>query len=85
MKNYGLVYSAVRPEPLIIDEYSVYKNFNIQEISSIDDDNNHYTQYSYEMIQYDKNEYILLQNQEIKELNQQIIDTQLALCELVEG
>ena len=53
MKNYGRVRSTVRPKPIEIDSYHVYVNSNIMEI--ITDD---FNGYEYNMIQYEKDEYI---------------------------
>jgi len=49
MIYYGRVQSTEKPEPLKIDEYSVWVHSNVDEI----DDG-----YEYEMMQYTKNEYI---------------------------
>ena len=55
MKDYGRVRSTVRPKPIEIDSYHVYVNSNIMEI--ITDD---FNGYEYDMIQYEKDEYIML-------------------------
>lgn len=77
MKDYGIVRSTVKPEHIKIDEYSVWVNTDIQPIEE-----EAFTGYSYHMVQYDKDEYIMRQQDMIEE---QIINTQLALCELYES
>ncbi len=82
MKKYEKVRSTVKPQNTIIDKYSVYLNENIKEIEVEDRINKTefetHVEYEYDMLQYDKDEFILMQSQ-------QIIDTQLALCEIYEG
>lgn len=77
MTDYGIVRSTVKPEPIKIDEYSVWINTDIRPVEE-----ETFTGYSYHMVQYDKDEYIMLQQQKIDE---EITNTQLALCEIVEG
>lgn len=82
MKKYEKVRSTIKPQNIIIDKYSVYLNENIKEIEVEDRINKTefetHVEYEYDMLQYDKDEFILMQSQ-------QIIDTQLALCEIYEG
>ena len=77
MINHGIQYSKLAPNPIQITGDSVFLATNIQP----------YTQeiegrvmdgYSYEYIQYSKDEYII-------KLHEDIIDTQMALVELYEG
>lgn len=80
MKDYGTVKSAIKPNPLKIDEYSVWINSDIEPYEE-EVDGETLTGFSYHMVQYDKDEYILNQQTDIEN---QITDTQLALCELYE-
>ena len=66
MKDYGRVRSTVRPKPIEIDSYHVYVNSNIMEI--ITDD---FNGYEYDMIQYEKDEYIEL----LSEQNETFLET----------
>ncbi len=84
MKDYGIVRSAVRPEPVKVDEYSVWKHSDIHEISENVGGENEFVGYEYRMVRYDKNEFIKMQISESAELEEQITNTQLALCELCE-
>jgi hypothetical protein len=68
MTNYGIVKSTVKPEPMVIDENSVWIYKNIRLVDG---------EWEYEMIQYNKDEYIKL-------LDTQLTDTQLALVEIYE-
>lgn len=78
MKDFGTVTSAVRPEPLIIDKYSVWVHTDIQEIEiTSPDGSGQKLGYQYRKIQYDKDEYIRVMS---KDLN----NVQMAICELYE-
>lgn len=81
MKDYGLTRSTVKPEPFKMNEYSVYICTDIEPFEE-EIDGEMFTGWQYKMVQYSKDEYILLQQQKIDE---EITNTQLALCEIVEG
>lgn len=86
MINHGKVKSTIKPENMVIDEYSVWINENIQEIEVEDEivsadgqvEKKKTTMYEYDVLQYEKNEFIMQQSE-------QILDTQLALCEIYES
>lgn len=80
MKDYGIVKSAAKPEPIKIDEYSVWVHTDIKPFEE-EIEGETFTGYSYHMVQYNKDEYIMHQQELIEE---QITNTQLALCEIVE-
>lgn len=84
MVDYGKVRSTVKPEPIVIDEFSVWQHTDIQEIYENVGEENEFVGYEFNMVQYDKNEFILKQAEENSALSQQITDTQLALCEVYE-
>lgn len=84
MINYGKVRSTIKPEPIVIDEFSVWQHTNIQPVSENVGEENEFMGFEYEMIQYVKDEFILNQAAEKEVLQQQITDTQLALCEVYE-
>lgn len=54
MKDYGIVQSAVKPEEIVIDEYSVWVADDIHE-----DDG----EWVYTLTQYEKDEYIKLMDE----------------------
>ena len=75
MKDYGRVRSCVKPESVVIDDFSVSENIG---------EENEFVGYEFSMIQYGKDEFILKQATENAAIQQQITDTQLALCEVYE-
>jgi hypothetical protein len=77
MVDYGSVKSGVKPEAVVIDDYSVWVNADITEITENKGTDDEFNGYEYNMIQYSKDEYIKLQME-------QITDTQIALCEVYE-
>ncbi len=85
MKDYGTVRSTVHPEPVKVDEFSVWKHSDIREIAENVGEENEFVGWEYNMMQYDKNEFIKMQISESEQLSEQITDTQLALCELCEN
>lgn len=76
MINYGETRSTVKPEAIKIDEHSVWIHSNITSISELNGEQE-FKGYKYNMIQYDKNEYISI-------MDEQLTKTQFALCELYE-
>ena len=83
MKDYGVTFSAVRPEPIVIDEYSVWVHSDIKETEQSFGDTV-VNGFEYNMVQYDKDEYIRLIDEKNSQLESQLTDTQLALCEVYE-
>lgn len=81
MINHGKVRSTEKPENIVIDENSVWVNTNIEPIREAIDEHE-FVGYEYDMVQYEKDEYIkyITENQ-----NQQITDVQLALVEIYES
>lgn len=75
MTDYGTVKSTVRPEAKVVDEYSVWVNTDIAETAD---------GWEYHMVQYTKDEYIRLMDEKNTELESQLTDTQLALCDVYE-
>lgn len=81
MINHGKVKSTEKPEGILIDEKSVWVHSNIKPIRETIDEHE-FVGYEYDMIQYEKDEYIkyITENQ-----NKQITDVQLALVEIYES
>ena len=75
MTDYGIVKSTVRPEAKVVDEYSVWVNTDIAETAD---------GWEYHIVQYTKDEYIKLMDKKNTELESQLTDTQLALCDVYE-
>lgn len=71
MVDYGKVKSTVKPEPIVIDEFSVWQHTNIQDASENVGEENEFVGFEYNMIQFTKDEFILqqaAQNTELGEL-----------------
>lgn len=81
MIDYGLTRSTVKPELFRMDEHSVYICTDIKPFAE-DIEGEIFEGWQYKMVQYPKDEYIMLQQRKIDE---EITNTQLALCEIVEG
>lgn len=84
MVDYGKVKSTIKPESVVIDDYSVWENTNIEAVSENVGTETEFNGFEYNMVQYDKNEYILKQAQANTELSDQLTETQLALCDVYE-
>ena len=76
MIDYGRQRSTVKPEPMILDEHSVWIHSNIEEVEETVGEEV-FSGYEFDMVQYTKDEYI-------SKLNDQLTDTQLALVEVYE-
>ena len=68
MVDYGRISSTVRPEPQVIDEFSVWINSDIQEVEVTHEEDTH-IEYEFHQIQYTKDEYIKMIDDKNKELN----------------
>lgn len=79
MKKTEKVRSTVKPEPLVIDEYSVWVTENIIKVSENTGEENEFEGYEYTQIQYSKDEYIL---QIDKQRETDKTSTDLAIAEL---
>lgn len=84
MIDHGKVRSTVAPEPMVVDEFSVWVHSNI---TPVEEDNGEETfvGFEYDMVQYEKDEYIKMLAEKNQSLEEQMTDTQLALCEIYEG
>lgn len=86
MINHDRVRSTIEPERLTIDEYSVWVADNIEQVEVeeeiINDENEIETvttiMYEYDLVQYTKDEYILMQTS-------QMTDVEMALVEIYES
>ncbi len=76
MIDYGRQRSTVQPEPMVLDEHSVWIHTNIQEVEETVGEEV-FSGYEFDMVQYTKDEYI-------SKLDDQLTDTQLALVEVYE-
>lgn len=85
MKDYGKQKSTVKPEQLVIDEFSVWQHTNIKEVSENVGKENEFIGYEFNMVQYSTNEYIELMAKKNTLLETQLTDTQTALTEIYEN
>lgn len=78
-----IVQSTVKPKEIEIDEYSVWVNSDVHEIT-VEDKKGTHTEYEYNQTQFSKDEYIKLLSDNNKDLEDKLTDTQLAICEVYE-
>ena len=83
MKNYGLQRSAVEPKAVEITESKVFVATDIEQVT-LNMDEQEVQEYQFNLVEYDKDEYIKIISEKNKELEQQMTDTQLALCDVYE-
>lgn len=83
MTEYKKVQSTIKPMETKFDEYSVWVNLDIHEIT-VTDENGSHTEYEYNQTQYSKDEYIKLMSEQNKALENELTDTQIALCDIFE-
>jgi len=76
MIDYGRQKSTVKPEPMVLDEHSVWLHTNIQAVEETVGEEV-FSGYEFNMVQYTKDEFI-------GKLDNQLTDTQLALVEVYE-
>ena len=69
---------------LIVGIDTVYVHDDIQLLKKEDEQGNPVEVYQYHEVQYDKDEYIKVMSEKNTELENQLTDTQLALCDVYE-
>ena len=79
MVDYGRIRSTVRPEEIVVDDYSVWVNTDVQEVTVTHEGNTH-TEYEYHQVQHTKDEYIKQMIAENKE-NNHLMNTILGVDE----
>lgn len=83
MKEYGLTISTAEPKEVEFTESKVFVATDIEQITvTMDEQEVH--EYQFNLMEYDKDEYIKIISEMNKELEQQMTDTQLALCDVYE-
>ena len=80
MVDYGKVRSTVKPESIVIDDFSVWQHTNIQEVSENVGEENEFKGFEFNMVQYTKDEFILQQAAMNQELNP-LVNTMLGVNE----
>ena len=85
MKQYGTQRSTVKPEDVEITESKVFSYENITEIKVKNpESDDEVTMYEFTLTEYDKNEYIRIQAEKNASLEEQMTQTQVALCDVYE-
>lgn len=83
MINYGLQRSAVEPKTVEITESKVFVATDIEQVT-LTIDEQEVQEYQFNLVEYDKDEYIKIISEKNEELEQQMTDTQIALCDVYE-
>ncbi len=85
MKEYGRQRSVIKPQEIEITETKVFLYSNVKLIEEQGaEDQPGFTGYEFDLVEYEKDEYIELQAEKNKALETQMTDTQIALCEVYE-
>lgn len=85
MKQYGTQRSTVKPENVEITESRVFKYEDITEIKVKNpESDDEVTMYEFTLTEYDKDEYIRIQAEKNASLEEQMTQTQVALCDVYE-
>jgi len=77
MKDFGMTIKDTRPEGVEITELKVFVATDIEEVDAELDDGQRHKEFHFNLVEYDKDEYIQL-------LQQQVQETQDGLVELVD-
>lgn len=85
MKQYGTQRSTVKPEDVEITESKVFNYEDITEIKVKNpESDDEVTMYEFTLTEYDKDEYIRIQAEKNASLEEQMTQTQVALCDVYE-
>ncbi|MDD3049766.1 MAG: hypothetical protein PHR06_01320 [Candidatus Cloacimonetes bacterium] len=84
MKNYGKQRSTVSPDPMVVDDFSVWIHSDIVPVEEAVGEET-FIGFEFSMVQYDKDEYIKEMSEKNQTMEAQLSDTQLALVEIYEG
>jgi hypothetical protein len=88
MIDYGEVHSTVEPEKIDIKETKVFVATNIEEEVIYAPEGleagTKEVGYKYHLVEYDKNEYITMMSIKDEQLESELSNAQMALCELYE-
>lgn len=79
MKNYGTTYAATEPQPVVMTNTSVFVASDIQPSTLVDHHGNEIANYSYTLIEYTKDEYLMLIAQQNAELAAELAATKILL------
>lgn len=86
MKDCGVIQGSLeQAQPIIVGKTTVYVHTNIEQITKDSDGNPVEDLYSYNEVQYSKDEYIKHLSEQNASLENELLNTQLALCDLYES
>ncbi len=83
MINHGRVRATETPEAVVVDEFSVWVASNVQSVT-VTDEQGERVEYEFSLTQYTKDEYIRALIERNQTLETDIVNTQIALCEVYE-
>ena len=78
MKDYGKVYSSIRPQDIEITDSAVFLASNIETYSK-EFDGHTQEGYEYNLVEYTKDEYLLNQSNKISSLEQELAAAKILL------
>lgn len=85
MINYEKQRSTVKPEELELTETKAFVSSNVKEVNEPETDGQPgFTGYEFDLIEYDKDEYIKIQAEKNTDLENEITQAQVAMCEIYE-
>ena len=85
MIDYGKQKSTVKPDELELTESKVFVSSNITEVNELGtDERQGFSGYEFDLIEYDKDEYIKIQAEKNATLEDEITQSQVAMCEIYE-
>lgn len=84
MIDYGKTHSMEIPPAVDVKETLVFVAENVEAETIEQEDGSTITGYVFDYYAYDKNEYIKMISEKNEDLEAQLTDTQLALCEIYE-
>ena len=83
MKNHGQVRSTVEPLAVEITASKVFVASDIEEITVTMGEDTH-VEFQFNLIEYDKDEYIRMMSDKNESVEQELTNTQIALCDVYE-
>ena len=85
MINYGKQRSTVKPDELELTETKAFVSSNVKEVNEPETDGQPgFPGYDFDLIEYDKDEYIKIQAEKNATLEDEITQAQVAMCEIYE-
>lgn len=86
MKDYGKQRSTIKPDKLELTETKVFVSTDITEVNELGtDERPGFVGYEFNLVEYDKDEFIKNQSEKNADLEEQVTQTQIALCSMFES